>query len=94
MANRKTVSKNHTIEISGQKFTLRTQDPDRLSIAAKHVNKKIDKLSSKHPLMRINEIYLLALLEIAFEQTEVYENGKDLLKQTDQLIEWMGNHIG
>ena len=89
-----TASKNHTIEVSGHNFTLRTKDPDRLKIAAKLINKKIDGLSAKHPLLPLKEIYLLALVELAFEQTEVYENGKALLKETNQLIEWMDSQIG
>jgi cell division protein ZapA (FtsZ GTPase activity inhibitor) len=94
MGTKASPSKNHTIELNNQKFTLRTKDPSRLNFAAKHVNQQIEALSAKHPLMRPNEIYLLALLEMAFEQTELFENGKDLLKQTDNLIEWMDNQIG
>lgn len=82
-----------SVEVAGRTFTLRTADRERLLLAAKWINKRINQLTVEHPLMKPADLYLLALLEVSYERAEFLADGKALLKHTDQLLECINNQL-
>jgi len=83
----------HRVEIAGNFFTMRTAEKERLQGAATWLNHRIKVHLEKHPLLKPNEAYLLLLLHLAFEREDFQDSGKALLKQTDQLLEWLNHQI-
>ena len=89
----KSASGEQLVHVTGHNFTLRTPDREKLLEAATWINKRYDALGKKHPLMKPSEIQALLLLEIAFERFDWVTSGKELLKQTNQLIEWIHHKL-
>ncbi|MBN8554505.1 MAG: cell division protein ZapA [Deltaproteobacteria bacterium] len=89
----KTKTGEQLVNVNGHNFTLRTADKEKLLEAASWINKRYDALGKKHPLMKPSELQALLLLEIAFERFDWVSNGKELLKQTNQLIEWIHHKL-
>jgi len=77
------------IQIADQSFTLKVKDTEKLKKASEWLKVKIQKLVKRYPLKKPHEVYLLLLLELAYERFELIEEGKALLKNTDQLVEWI-----
>jgi hypothetical protein len=81
------------VNVTGHSFTVRTEDQVKLMQASLWINKRYEALAKKHPLMKPAELQALLLLEIAFERLDWVAGGKELLKQTNHLIEWMSNKL-
>lgn len=81
----------HIINVEGSKFRVRCENPAKLHEASEWLQKRVLALSEKHLQLKPSELHLLLLLELATERIDFIENGKALLKETGELVEWLGS---
>lgn len=81
------------VQIGGKELKLRTSDEKSLKQAAEWVNHRLDEIQKNQAFVNTADAPLFLLLELAMERLELRQEGKALLKRTDELIEWVEERL-
>lgn len=74
-------------DVLGKSLRIKSQDPEQTKRAMHSLEVRIKELQKEKPFSAPLDYCLLLALEMAMEREDFQEQGKALLKRTDQLVE-------